>query len=215
MLFLTCLLKKRWSNPFLGWGEGCPFQSRSGGTEPSVLKTFSSLKHSVSIIWKRAETAEGTAPHRGTSTGAAGTAGTLQDAALSHGEHKQGQRSILQNKGLVHTPVPTYLVLPRNGHAPCGKLLVEVIVRGLQLHAFHRGELLDVQNVLAVDGLGLKSTHRAVTPGPTAMPPTETAVDVGNPLVAVAGAAAPRRGKEPSSSGSPPGAPPSLDSTSE
>lgn len=50
---LTCLLNKRWSNPFLGCGEGCPFQSRSGGTVPSVLKTFSSLKHSVSIIWKR------------------------------------------------------------------------------------------------------------------------------------------------------------------
>lgn len=115
----------------------------------------------------------------------------------------------------MHVPVPTYLILPRNGHAPCSKLLVEVIVRGLQLHAFHRGELLNVQNVLAVDGLGLKSTHRAVTPGPTAMPPTETAVDVGNPLVAVAGAAAPRREKEPSSLGSPPGAPPSLDSTSE
>lgn len=38
----------------MGCGEGCPFQSRSGGTVPSVLKTFSSLKHSVSIIWKRA-----------------------------------------------------------------------------------------------------------------------------------------------------------------
>lgn len=50
---LTCLLNKRCSNPFLGCGEGCPFQSRSGGTVPSVLKTFSSLKHSVSIIWKR------------------------------------------------------------------------------------------------------------------------------------------------------------------
>lgn len=75
---LTCLLNKRWSNPFLGCGEGCPFQSRSGGTVPSVLKTFSSLKHSVSIIWKRTKMAAATATQspslRAQNARAAGTA---------------------------------------------------------------------------------------------------------------------------------------------
>lgn len=107
----------------------------------------------------------------------------------------------------MHVPVPTYLVLPRNGHAPCSKLLVEVIVRGLQLHAFHRGELLDVQNVLAVDGLGLKSTNTAVTPGRTVMPPTETAAGVGNPLVSVAGQQLQKEGRTPAPRGATRGLP--------
>lgn len=156
---LTCLLNKRWSNPFLGCGEGCPFQSRSGGTVPSVLKTFSSLKHSVSIIWKREKKAAATA--------------TWSPSSRA----QQSMRAVGTAWG--HCPRPwwaqagakTYLVLPRNGHTPRGKLLVEVIVCGLQLHSFHRGELLDVQNVLAVDGLGLRSTKIVLMPGSTLMPP--------------------------------------------
>lgn len=155
----------------MGCGEGCPFQSRSGGTVPSVLKTFNSLKHSVSIIWKRvkmvAATATQSPSQRAQQTArAAGTARTLQDTALGHGGQKQEQRPVLQ----------TYLVLPRNGHASCSKLLVEVIVRGLQLHSFHCGELLNVQNILAVDGLGLNSTKIALTPGSMTMPPPQTTV---------------------------------------
>lgn len=108
---LTCLLKKRWSNPFLGCGEGCPFQSRSGGTVPSVLNTFSSLKQSVSIIWKRAKMAAATAtqslsPRAQQSTRAAVTAEfllhALRDIVHSHSEHKQGQRSVLQKTIGVH-----------------------------------------------------------------------------------------------------------------
>lgn len=50
LLGLTCLLKSLCSNPFLGGAVGWPFQSRSGGTDPSSPKTFSSWKHSVSTI---------------------------------------------------------------------------------------------------------------------------------------------------------------------
>lgn len=165
---LTCLLNKRWSNPFLGCGEGCPFQSRSGGTVPSVLKTFSSLKHSVSIIWKKTKMAAATAtqrlsPRPQKSAIAAGIARTLWDTACGHGGHKQEQKLVLQ----------TYLILPRNGHASRSKFLVEVIICGLQLHPFHCGELLNVQNILAVDGLGLNSTKTALMPGSTKMPPSQ------------------------------------------
>lgn len=76
-------------------------------------------------------------------------------------------------KQLVYMLVLTHLILPRNGYASCSKLLVEVIVRGLQLHSFHCGELLDVQNILAVDGLGLNSTNIALMPGCTMITPTE------------------------------------------
>lgn len=169
---LTCLLNKRWSNPFLGCGEGCPFQSRSGGTVPSVLKTFSSLKHSVSIIWKRTKMAAATATQRPSlraqqSARAAGIAQTLRDTVCGgHGGQKQEQKPVLQ----------TYLILPGNGNASRSKLLVEVIVRGLQLHPFHCGELLNVQNVLAVDGLGLNRTKTALTPGSTKMPASQATV---------------------------------------
>lgn len=47
---LTCRPNSRCRSPCLGGGDGCPLQSRSGGTVPSWWKTFSSAKHSVSII---------------------------------------------------------------------------------------------------------------------------------------------------------------------
>lgn len=47
---VTWRLKSLCSRPFLGAAGGRPFQSRSGGTEPSSPKTFSSWKHSVSTI---------------------------------------------------------------------------------------------------------------------------------------------------------------------
>lgn len=97
----------------------------------------------------------------------------LQDAAPSHSDTSRG-KDLSCKKGLVYVLVRTHLILPRNGHTSSSKLLVEVIVRGLQLHSFHRGELLDVQNILAVDGLGLNSTNIALMPGCTMMTPTET-----------------------------------------
>lgn len=48
-----------------------------------------------------------------------------------------------------------HLILPGNGHTARGKLLVEVLVGGLQLYTLNRGELFDVQDILAVNGLGL------------------------------------------------------------
>lgn len=50
LLGVTWRLKSLCSSPFLGGAGGWPFQSRSGGTEPSMPKTFSSWKHSVSTI---------------------------------------------------------------------------------------------------------------------------------------------------------------------
>lgn len=44
-----------------------------------------------------------------------------------------------------------YLILPRDGDTPCDKLVVKVIVGGVEVHAFDSGELLDVQHIFAVD----------------------------------------------------------------
>lgn len=53
-----------------------------------------------------------------------------------------------------------HLILPGDGHAARGKLLVEVLVGGLQLHTLNRGELFDVQDILAVNCLGLGGQRR-------------------------------------------------------
>lgn len=98
---LTCLLNKRWSNPFLGCGEGCPFQSRSGGTVPSVLKTFSSLKHSVSIIWKREKKAAATATWSPSLRGIGDSTGTLPSAMVGTSRSKDPPRSA---KEWAHSP---------------------------------------------------------------------------------------------------------------
>lgn len=52
-----------------------------------------------------------------------------------------------------------YLVLPRDGDTPCDKLVVEVIVGGVEVHAFDSGELLDVQHIFAVDSSRLPGSH--------------------------------------------------------
>lgn len=44
-----------------------------------------------------------------------------------------------------------YLILPWNGHAAGVELAVEGIIRGIQINTFHRGELLDVQNIFSVN----------------------------------------------------------------
>lgn len=49
-----------------------------------------------------------------------------------------------------------YLVLPRDGDTACDKLVVEVVVGGVKVHAFDCGELLDVQDVFTVHGSRLK-----------------------------------------------------------
>lgn len=58
LLGVTWRLKNLCSSPFLGGAGGWPFQSRSGGTEPSSPKTFSSWKHSVSTICRRTGSCE-------------------------------------------------------------------------------------------------------------------------------------------------------------
>lgn len=99
---LTWRLKSLCSSPFLGGAGGWPFQSRSGGTEPSSPKTFSSWKHSVSTIYPGI--------------------GSCESCSQSH------------SRSRPPTPVgqtTPHLVLPRDGHTACGKLLVEVLVSGL------------------------------------------------------------------------------------
>lgn len=50
--WLTCLRKSLLKRLPRGGGGGSS-SIRSGGVSPSSLNTFSSLKHSISIIWKR------------------------------------------------------------------------------------------------------------------------------------------------------------------
>lgn len=45
----------------------------------------------------------------------------------------------------------SYLILPWNGHTAGVKLAVEGVVRGVQIDTFHRGELLNVQNIFSVN----------------------------------------------------------------
>lgn len=130
---VTWRLKSLCSSPFLGGAGGWPFQSRSGGTEPSSPKTFSSWKHSVSTICHRTGSCENC---------------------------PQGQ--------LLEPPPPappaqlgrSHLILPGDRHAARSKLLVEVLVRGFQLHTLNRGELFDVQDILAINGLGLRGQRQ-------------------------------------------------------
>lgn len=53
-----------------------------------------------------------------------------------------------------------YLVLPRDGDAACDKLVVEVVICGVKVHAFDGGELLNVQDVFTVHGPGLRESER-------------------------------------------------------
>lgn len=45
----------------------------------------------------------------------------------------------------------SYLVLPWNGHTAGVEFAVERVVGGVQIDTFHRGELLDVQDVFSVN----------------------------------------------------------------
>lgn len=53
-----------------------------------------------------------------------------------------------------------YLILPWDGDTACDKLVVKVIVRGVKVHAFDGGELLDVQDVFTVHGPRLRENER-------------------------------------------------------
>lgn len=53
-----------------------------------------------------------------------------------------------------------YLVLPRDGDTACDKLVVEVVVCGVKVHAFDSGELLNVQDVFTVHGPRLRERKR-------------------------------------------------------
>lgn len=50
-----------------------------------------------------------------------------------------------------HETFVQYLVLPRDGDTPCDKLVVKVIVGGVEVHTFDSGELLDIQYIFTVD----------------------------------------------------------------
>lgn len=129
---LTCRPNSRCRSPCLGGGDGCPLQSRSEGTVPSWWKTFSSAKHSVSIICR-----------------------TKDFVSRRHSaEHMCSCVCVFTCFWISH------LILPGNGDAACGHFAVERRVFGLQLHSFHCGELLDVQHIFAVDGLRLQHTHK-------------------------------------------------------
>lgn len=158
-LLFTCLLKSRCSKPFLGCGEGKPFQSRSGGTVPSMLNTFNSLKHSVSIIcghdirmWSGSSAGIPylREPHWGEDD-------SFSTFLCPLPPHQTSGRSM-------------YLVLPRDGHTPCGKLLVEVVVCRLQFDTLDCGELLDIQHIFAVNSLGLEGGRERGSLGEPARP---------------------------------------------
>lgn len=58
-----------------------------------------------------------------------------------------------------------YLVLPRDGDTARDKLVVKVIVCGVEVHAFDGGELLDVQDVFTIHGARLGDIKTAVRSG--------------------------------------------------
>lgn len=66
---------------------------------------------------------------------------------------------------------PQHLVLPGDGDAAGGKLGVEIVVGLVQVDAFHGGELLDVQHVLAIHGPGLGGPKRHQLGGLVSHPP--------------------------------------------
>lgn len=61
------------------------------------------------------------------------------------------------NNDIISGLSSQYLILPRDGDTACDKLVVEVIVRGVKVHAFDGGELLDVQDVFTVHGSRLET----------------------------------------------------------
>ena len=142
LLGVTWRLKSLCSSPFFGGAGGWPFQSRSGGTEPSSPKTFSSWKHSVSTICRRTGSCE------------------YCPQGCPFGAHP------------ISWAGP-HLVLPGDGHTARGKFLVEVLVSGLQLYTLNCGELFDVQNVLAVNGLGLGGQRQWLDRNTTHTPPRQ------------------------------------------
>lgn len=52
-----------------------------------------------------------------------------------------------------------YLILPGDGDTARDKLVVEVVICGVKVHAFDSGELLNVQDVLTVHGSRLRRTE--------------------------------------------------------
>lgn len=54
-----------------------------------------------------------------------------------------------------------YLILPGHRHATCVKLAVEIIIDLIKDHSFNRGELIDVQDVRAVNGSRLVERRKS------------------------------------------------------
>jgi len=55
----------------------------------------------------------------------------------------------------------TCLVLPRYGDAASVEFAVERVIAGVEADALHRAELLNVENIFAVDGARLQATTAA------------------------------------------------------
>ena len=71
------------------------------------------------------------------------------------GEERRGEISLVSEffhpaLERVTSSAHTYLILPWDGNAACSKFGVEVIVSLVQIYSLDRGELLYVQNILAV-----------------------------------------------------------------
>lgn len=73
--------------------------------------------------------------------------------------HTSSLRDLQGRRVLTDSSLVSHLVLPGDGDAARGHFAVERLVFGLQVDAFDRGELLDVQHVFAVDCLRLERTR--------------------------------------------------------
>lgn len=62
--------------------------------------------------------------------------------------------------GAVPSTNRQYLVLPGDGDTARSKLTVECVVCGVQVDPSHRGELLDVHDVLTVNGVRLCTNNK-------------------------------------------------------
>ena len=64
--------------------------------------------------------------------------------------------AIIWGLSVLSLSILTYLSLPGDGYAASSKLGVEIIVCLVKVHAFNRGELLNVQDIFTVHCPGLK-----------------------------------------------------------
>lgn len=85
---------------------------------------------------------------------------------------------------LLYSRFLPYLILPGHRHATCVKLAVEIIINLIKDHSFNRRELIDVQDVCAVNGSRLvergKSDEKIIQMNITGLFSGEKHTHVGN-----------------------------------